>query len=449
MHDRPLRTGRRRSTPTSPALSAGSSSRPASARRFRSAASIPTPSVIYLPRGVCPVGEVDERDWGDPVQFPKAPAPARLSGPAVRRDDRLPQGRPVGRRLRLYRVRQDRLGFAAAHAVGRKTLVITTKDDIYKQWIDGAKTFLGLPDHLIGEIRADKCEVVGTAFCVAMIHSLSKDGKYPDWIAKGFGLVIFDEVHRLPAEQFSAVADMFPARLRLGLSATPERADGKELLVLTHIGPIRAKTEAQLMVPKVLRFASDWKCPRTLKLDKKTGEREVIRIPHQPGKTTHIEKMLAADQVRNRMIAELVAQALDKGRHDRRVLDPARSPEVDPPGLRDRLRHLGPQDGLLHRRDHEGREERRARREKVKPVMFTTFSMMSEGTSLDWIDTCILAMPRSNVIQPVGRIRREHPDKAPPVVMDIVDQDSPVFNAYAAGRLKWYRSIGCEIKDMT
>ena len=68
------------------------------------------------------------------------------------------------------------------------------------------------------------------------------------------------------------------------------------------------------MVPKVLRFASDWKCPRTLKLDKKTGEREVIRIPHQPGKTTHIEKMLAADQVRNRMIAELVAQALDKGR---------------------------------------------------------------------------------------------------------------------------------------
>ena len=70
----------------------------------------PDAKVIYLPRGVCPVGEVDERDWGDPVEFPKAPAPARLSGPAVRRDDRLPQGRPVGRRLRLYRVRQDGLG---------------------------------------------------------------------------------------------------------------------------------------------------------------------------------------------------------------------------------------------------------------------------------------------------------------------------------------------------
>ena len=112
--------------------------------------------------------------------------------------------------------------------------------------------FLGLTPDEVGEIRGDKCEVVGTKFCVAMIQSLSKDGKYPEWITKGFGLVIFDEVHRLPAEQFSTVADMFPALLRLGLSATPYRADGKELLIQAHIGPLRAKTEAQLMVPKVL-----------------------------------------------------------------------------------------------------------------------------------------------------------------------------------------------------
>ena len=40
----------------------------------------------------------------------------------------------------------------------------------------------------------------------------------------------------------------------------------------------------------------------------------MVRLPHQPGKTTHIEKMLAADNVRNHMIAELVKQALDKNR---------------------------------------------------------------------------------------------------------------------------------------
>jgi hypothetical protein len=41
----------------------------------------------------------------------------------------------------------------------RKTLVITTKEDIYKQWLAGAQKFLGLAPDEIGEIRQDKCEV--------------------------------------------------------------------------------------------------------------------------------------------------------------------------------------------------------------------------------------------------------------------------------------------------
>ena len=168
--------------------------------------------------------------------------------------------------------------------VGRKTLVITTKDDIYKQWIEGAKNFLGLPDHEIGEIRGDKCEVVGTDFCVAMIHSLSKDGKYPDWIAKGFGLVIFDEVHRCRPSSSARS----PTCSRRGCaSASRRRPDGptaRSCWSQAHIGPIRAKTEAQLMVPKVLRFASDWKCPRTLKLDKKPASARWSASPTSPAR---------------------------------------------------------------------------------------------------------------------------------------------------------------------
>jgi superfamily II DNA or RNA helicase len=74
--------------------------------------------------------------------------------------------------------------------------------------------------------------------------------------------------------------------------------------------------------------------------------------------------------------------------------------------------------------------------------------MMGEGTDIPWLDTCILAMPRARVEQPVGRIRREYDDKADAVVMDLVDADSPVFAGYASERLKWYRRIGAEVKDM-
>jgi len=445
-HDKPLRTGAVATYPFSAKL----------ARQYRFTSRFGEEvllhrvdgNLIHLPRGLCPVGEIDERADGEVVHFPKAPQPREHQVQLFEQTASFLKQGLSGIVSAYTGWGKTVLGYHAAYVVGRKTLVITTKDDIYKQWIDGAQKFLGLAPHEIGEIRGDKCEVIGTKFCVAMIHSLSKDGKYPDWITKDFGLVIFDEVHRVPAEQFSNVVDMFPAKLRLGLSATPERADGKELLVLAHIGPIRAKTEAQLMIPKVLLFQSAWECPKVLRTDPNTGARRVVRIPHEPGKTAHVEKILASDAARNHLLAELIHAAYEKNRQI-----------VVFSTLHDHLR-------AMHRACHEifgisGRKmgfyigaqtkaEREAReREKVKPIIFTTYNMMGEGTSIDWIDTCLLAMPRSNVTQPVGRIRREYPDKAQPVVMDVQDNDSPVFSGYAASRVKWYRSIGCEIKQMS
>ena len=344
---------------------------------------------IHLPRALCPVGKIDERVEGEAVTFPKCP------------DMRPDQETWFADTVAFLQAGQSGLtvagtgrgktvcGYYAAYQLQRKTLVITTKDDIYKQWLDGAQKFLGLAPHEIGEIRGDKCQVEGTKFVVAMIHSLSKEGRYPDWIAKDFGLVIFDEVHRVAAEQFSQVADMFPTRLRLGMSATPERADGKDLLLRAHIGPIRVRAPAELMVPKVLRFKSAWECPRVLRSDPYSGERRIARLPHEPGKTTHIEKMLAADPVRNHLIGQLVNEAYEKGRkivvfstlHDhlksiQRVLTEAHKISG---------RQIGFYIGAQTKADRERREK-----EKVKPIVLTTYSMMSEGTSLDWLDTCLL-----------------------------------------------------------
>ena len=105
---------------------------------------------------------------------------------------------------------------------------------------------------------------------------------------------------------------MFPARLRLGLSATPERADGKELLVFAHIGPVRVKAELQLIVPKVLRYVSPWRCPR--RVVTKDGDRRVERVPHEPGRTTFMEKILAKSPERNLMLGSMLFTAFQKGR---------------------------------------------------------------------------------------------------------------------------------------
>lgn len=402
-------------------------------------------NVIHLPRALCPVANDDRRDPGTPVHFPKTPEPRPHQETLFRETREFLQAGQSGVVSAYTGWGKTVLGYYAAAVLGVKTLVVTTKDDIYQQWIKGAETFLGLKPHEIGEIRGDKCQVVGTKFVVAMIHSLSKDGKYPDWIGDGFGLVIFDECHRVPAEQFSEVADRFAAKWRLGLSATPERADGKELLVYAHIGPVRAKTKAQLMVPKVLRFTSAWECPRVLR-ENKNGEKRVVRLPHQAGKTAHIEKIIAADPVRNHMIADLAESAFRKGRTN--VIfstqhEHLHSIERAIVQMGISKKEIGYYIGATTKADKDKRDK-----QKVRPILLTTFAMMGEGTSIDWIDTCILAMPRSNVTQPVGRIRREYPDKGDPVVMDIMDHDSPVFSGYAANRLQWYNSIGADIKDM-
>src|SRR5690606_14717330 len=52
-----------------------------------------------------------------------------------------------------------------------------------------------------------------------------------------FGLVVFDEVHHLPSESYAFMAKTCLAPFRLGLTATPERADGREELLEELVGP--------------------------------------------------------------------------------------------------------------------------------------------------------------------------------------------------------------------
>jgi len=97
------------------------------------------------------------------------------------------------------------------------------------------------------------------------------------------------------------------------------------------------------------------------------------------------------------------------------------------------------------------KEQKKKQREmaKIKPVILATYAMASEATDIPWLDTCVLAAPRADVVQIVGRIRREYEGKHDPVVLDLVDTDSKILTNYAKKRMKWYRSLGCEIKIYT
>lgn len=400
---------------------------------------------LHVPRALAPVRSddtVDETIWSNPVDYPKCPEPRPNQVEFFAEVDKIVAAQQSGVLVAYTGFGKTVVGFRIAARAQRRTLVVTTKDDIFKQWVNDAPKFLGISPNEVGVIRGPKCQH-DRKIVVSMIHSLAKPAKYPPGFWKSFDVVVFDECHRLPAEQFSTVASLFPARIRLGLSATPERADGKDKVLHAHLGPIRAQTEAELMVPKVLVMKSQWECPLVRRRDVDTGKVIVKKLPHEPGKTMHLEKIVASDPVRNALIVEMAIAAFQKGRKVcvfSSLIDHLHSLQraIVEQGVSGK--EIGIYVGATTKAEKQNRDMAKAR-----PLLLTTYTMMGEGTNLPWLDTCVLGMPRSNVAQPIGRIRREYPDKKDPVVIDIVDTDSPVFAGYAQKRAAWYNSIGANV----
>lgn len=322
-----------------------------------------------------------------------------------------------------------------------KTIIVVTKEDIRDQWIAAAEALLGLKVGAgIGLIQGDTCSVSGASVVIAMVQSLSKEGRYPEAIFKDFGLAIWDECHRLAADAFAMSAYRLPAKLRLGISATPDRKDGKEEVLYAHIGRIRVRTDAAPMTPRVIRQESPWECPMRRKVDLETGVVKMVQIPHNAGKASHVVKLLANHHARNTLIAKFVAAAFKKGR---KILVQS--------DLKDHLDLLVP---LICKQGvpmaeisfYVGGMKSGAREHaKTKTVIMATYQMTAEATDIPTLDTLVMCTPKSDVRQIVGRVIRFLDDKKEPVVFDIVDSTSTVFKGYAAARAKWYKSIGASV----
>jgi len=305
--------------------------------------------------------------------------------------------------------------------------VVVPKEDLMVLWRKAFLKFTDLKESDIGMIRQDVFDVANKPVVIGMLHSLAIEGRYPSWIKREFGLVVFDEVHRLGAETFSRVVRMFAARRRVGLSATPYRADGKEAVFTANIGPVQVQSKQLVLKPKIIVVQSNWVCPRG---------RNGKRVAHVAGRTMHLTKSISHDTERNRTLCGVIVAAYNKGR---RVVVFSDLIEHLKNMLRLSASAIPRDDMALY---IGGMSEKARDVASGKKVLFATYKMMSEGTDIPWLDTCILTTPRADVKQVIGRILREYPDKKEPVIIDVNDGDSQVFGAYHRKRMAMYRNIG-------
>lgn len=112
----------------------------------------------------------------------------------------------------------------------RSSLVIVPTLDLMSQWHDALEAAFGGTVGLLGGGYHDIEHLTVSTYDSAHLHM--------DRIGNRFGLVIFDECHHLPSDAYATAARMCIAPFRLGLTATPERNDGREALYDELVGPV-------------------------------------------------------------------------------------------------------------------------------------------------------------------------------------------------------------------
>jgi len=182
------------------------------------------------------------------------------------------------------------------------------------------------------------------------------------------------------------------------------------------------------MKPKIRRVWSKFKLIKTNKFNPNLASKAIVL------------RFLCGSVFRNRMIVELMMEALLKGR--KLIV------------LSERLNHLNALNTLLREMWPKpygatpttgfyvgGRKKEQLKVAAKARVIFATWQFAAEGLDIPALDTLFMATPMSDVEQAVGRILRPHEGKKDPVVVDLRDDHVSMFRNMGKTRDKHYASF--------
>jgi superfamily II DNA or RNA helicase len=182
------------------------------------------------------------------------------------------------------------VALAAMERTRVSTLVVAPVRDLMYQWHQRILRRLGYDAGIVGDNRRNLQPVTVTTYDSAYLHMGDMGDR--------FGLIIFDEAHHLPGRSYREGALFCTAPQRLGLTATPERADGRDAEFPDLIGPIVYRQEIAHARGKSL------------------AEYQVVRIPVQLEPAEQAAYDSAGQVVRSFLIAKRTAGEKNYGWED-------------------------------------------------------------------------------------------------------------------------------------
>ena len=306
-----------------------------------------------------------------------------------------------------------------ASKLGVKTIILVNKQSLMEQWREQIIKFVGIEPGIIqGKIIKKEPNI-----CIGMIQSISMK-EYPPDTFNDFSFSIYDETHHYCSKIFSNIFYKIGSKYNLGLTATIKRADRLENTLEWFLGKIAVNIKFLLIEPKIIIY------------NYYEYQDDTIRyMPNGKINTPSSITNISALNKRTDFIINLIKECYSSDRNILVLTDRKIHCDIMFSKLKDYS--VGKYIGGMKNEDLIKSNECK--------IILATYQMASEGYDNPKLDTLILATPKGNVEQAVGRILRRE-NKNPALVIDVNDCIS-VFNNWNKKRQSFYKSKKFKIEN--
>ncbi|MEY8567498.1 DNA repair helicase XPB [Corynebacterium sp.] len=322
------------------------------------------------------------------------------------------------------------VGAASMAKSGTTTLILVTNTVAGRQWKDELVRRTSLTEDEIGEYSGEKKEIRPVTIATYQVVTRKTKGEFRAlelFDSRDWGLIIYDEVHLLPAPVFRMTSDL-QSRRRLGLTATLVREDGREDDVFSLIGPKRYDA------PWKDIEAQGWIAPADcteVRVQLSESERMVYATAEQNEKY----RLAACSPAKNRIVRRILDQHPDE-------------PTLVIGAYIDQLEELGEEldapviDGrtTTHRREELYDAFRKGELRVLIVSKVANFSIDLPGASVA-VQVSGTFGSRQEEAQRLGRILRPKPDGGPAYFYSVVARDT-LDADYAAHRQRFLAEQG-------